>query len=230
MAGKNHSGRPWTIREFSGFGTATDTNQRFKYIPAQGQPGLSVAFDVPTLMGYDSDHSLSEGEVGVCGVAVDPLGGSYYIESLTDRLESGAEAYFEQIHAYGGMVETIEAGYPQREIMTAEARYQEALENGQKIIVGVNDYVDPNEPDIETLHIDPRIETRQKIRLQSIRSRRNSREVIRTLDHLKKTIQAGRNIMPPLLEAVQAYATLEGRSWLYYRKYTVYMMNQRYFS
>ena len=390
MAGKNHSGRPWTIRQFSGFGTATDTNQRFKYILAQGQPGLSVAFDVPTLMGYDSDHSLSEGEVGVCGVAVDsiedmkqlfegislntistsmtinaladvifamylvpaekqgiawdslrgtiqndtlkeyiaqkewicplreqygatnerswilrfhtqtagcsltaqqpennivrttiealagvlggtqslhtnaldeayalpseqaakiavrtqqiiahetgitntvdPLGGPYYIESLTDRLESGAEAYFEQIHAYGGMVEAIEAGYPQREIMTAEARYQEALENGQKIIVGVNDYVDPNEPDIETLHIDPRIETRQKIRLQSIRSRRNSREVIRTLDHLKKTIQAGRNIMPPLLEAVKAYATLEGRSWLYYRKCTFYMMNQRYFS
>ena len=121
-------------------------------------------------------------------------------------------------------------GYPQREIMTAEARYQEALENGQKIIVGVNDYVDPNEPDIETLHIDPRIETRQKIRLQSIRSRRNSREVIRTLDHLKKTIQAGRNIMPPLLETVKAYATLEGRSWLYYRKCTVYMMNQRFFS
>jgi methylmalonyl-CoA mutase N-terminal domain/subunit len=114
--------------------------------------------------------------------------------------------------------------------MTAEARYQEASENGQKIIVGVNDYVDPNEPDIETLHIDPRIETRQKIRLQSIRSRRNSREVIRTLDHLKKTIQAGRNIMPPLLETVKAYATLEGRSWLYYRKGTVYMMNQRFFS
>mgnify|MGYP001383092904 FL=1 len=168
-------------------------------------------------------------ETGITNT-VDPLGEPYYIESLTDRLESGAEAYFEQIHAYGGMVEAIEAGYPQREIMTAEARYQEALENGQKIIVGVNDYVDPNEPDIETLHIDPRIETRQKICLQSIRSRRNSREVIRTLDHLKKTMQAGRNIMPPLLEAVKAYATLEGRSWLYYRKCTFYMMNQRYFS
>jgi len=73
MAGKNHSSRPWTIRQVSGFGTATDTNQRFMYLLAQGQTGLSVAFDVPALMGYDSDHSLTEGEVGVCGVAVDSL-------------------------------------------------------------------------------------------------------------------------------------------------------------
>ena len=68
-----YRGRLWTMREFAGFGTAADTNQRFRYLLAQGQTGLSVAFDLPTLMGYDSDHALSEGEVGKCGVAISSL-------------------------------------------------------------------------------------------------------------------------------------------------------------
>ena len=68
-----HRGRLWTMRQFAGFGTAEDTNQRFRYLLAQGQTGLSTAFDLPTLMGYDSDHPLSEGEVGKCGVAISSL-------------------------------------------------------------------------------------------------------------------------------------------------------------
>src|SRR5882724_5851552 len=68
-----HRGRLWTMRQFAGFGTAEDTNQRFRYLLAQGQTGLSTAFDLPTLMGYDSDHALSEGEVGKCGVAISSL-------------------------------------------------------------------------------------------------------------------------------------------------------------
>ena len=68
-----HRGRLWTMRQFAGFGTAEDTNQRFRYLLSQGQTGLSVAFDLPTLMGYDSDHPLSEGEVGKCGVAISSL-------------------------------------------------------------------------------------------------------------------------------------------------------------
>src|SRR5580700_8827108 len=68
-----HRGRLWTMRQFAGFGTAEDTNERFRYLLAQGQTGLSTAFDLPTLMGYDSDHPLSEGEVGKCGVAVSSL-------------------------------------------------------------------------------------------------------------------------------------------------------------
>ena len=65
-----YRGKPWTMRQFAGFGTAEDTNQRFRYLLSQGQTGLSVAFDLPTLMGYDSDHALSEGEVGKCGSLV----------------------------------------------------------------------------------------------------------------------------------------------------------------
>ena len=68
-----YRGRLWTMRQFAGFGTAEDTNQRFRYLLAQGQTGLSTAFDLPTLMGYDSDHALSEGEVGKCGVAISSL-------------------------------------------------------------------------------------------------------------------------------------------------------------
>src|SRR5271155_4772357 len=68
-----HRGRLWTMRQFAGFGTAEDTNQRFRYLLSQGQTGLSTAFDLPTLMGYDSDHALSEGEVGKCGVAISSL-------------------------------------------------------------------------------------------------------------------------------------------------------------
>ncbi len=78
-----HRGRLWTMRQFAGFGTAEDTNQRFRYLLAQGQTGLSTAFDLPTLMGYDSDHPLSEGEVGKCGVAISSLAD---MEVLLDKI------------------------------------------------------------------------------------------------------------------------------------------------
>jgi methylmalonyl-CoA mutase N-terminal domain/subunit len=78
-----HRGRLWTMRQFAGFGTAEDTNQRFRYLLAQGQTGLSTAFDLPTLMGYDSDHGLSEGEVGKCGVAISSLAD---MEVLFDKI------------------------------------------------------------------------------------------------------------------------------------------------
>src|SRR5712692_6844633 len=78
-----HRGRLWTMRQFAGFGTAEDTNQRFRYLLAQGQTGLSTAFDLPTLMGYDSDHALSEGEVGKCGVAISSLAD---MEVLFDKI------------------------------------------------------------------------------------------------------------------------------------------------
>ncbi|MCY3770471.1 MAG: methylmalonyl-CoA mutase family protein [Gemmatimonadetes bacterium] len=461
-----YRGRPWTIRQFSGFGSAADTNTRFKFLLDQGQDGLSVAFDVPTLMGFDSDHPSSEGEVGVCGVAVDtledmeilfsgipldkistsmtinapaavllamylavaekrdipwtalrgtlqndilkeyiaqkewicppapalkfvadtvvfctervpqwnpvsisgyhireagataaqelaftladgfayvdaclaaglavdrfasrlsfffnahidffeevakfraarriwarhmrrrygarserswmlrfhtqtagcsltaqqpennivrtavealsavlggtqslhtnaldeayalpseqaariavrtqqiiahetgvadtvdPLGGSYYVESLTDRLEEEAEAYFEKIDAFGGMVAAIEAGFPQREIMAAANRHQAEIENRDRIITGVNEFASPRNGDIETLRIDPRIEREQRVRLGSVRRRRDEREAGKALDVLGAALREGANVMPAMLAAVRAYATL----------------------
>ncbi len=461
-----YRGRPWTIRQFSGFGSAADTNARFRFLLDQGQDGLSVAFDVPTLMGFDSDHPSSEGEVGVCGVAVDtledmeilfsgipldristsmtinapaavllamylavaerrgipwtalrgtlqndilkeyiaqkewicppasalkfvtdtvvfcteqvpqwnpvsisgyhireagataaqelaftladgfayvdaclaaglavdqfasrlsfffnahidffeeiakyraarriwarhlrqrygarserswmlrfhtqtagcsltaqqpennivrtavealsavlggtqslhtnaldeayalpseqaariavrtqqiiahetgaadtidPLGGSYYVESLTDRLEEEAEAYFERIDALGGMVPAIEAGFPQREIMAAANRYQAEVEDRDRIITGVNDFVSAQDHDIETLQIDPRIEREQRTRLASVRRRRDALESDKALDGLAAALRNGENVMPAMLAAVKAYATL----------------------
>src|SRR6202162_3421163 len=82
-----HRGRLWTMRQFAGFGTAEDTNQRFRYLLAQGQAGLSVAFDLPTLMGYDADHPLAEGEVGKCGVAISSLAD---MEALFDQIPLGS--------------------------------------------------------------------------------------------------------------------------------------------
>ncbi len=460
-----YRGRLWTMRQFAGFGTAEDTNQRFRYLLAQGQTGLSVAFDLPTLMGYDSDHPLSEGEVGKCGVAissladmevlfdripignvttsmtinspaavvwamylavaekqgadwkqisgtiqndilkeyiaqkeyiyppepsmrlvidtfefgvkhtpkfnsisisgyhireagstaiqelaftlrdgmeyvewglrrgmdvdefvprlsfffnahndffeeiakyraarriwqkavreryksqnrrswalrfhsqtagcsltaqqpynnvvrtaiqalaavlggtqslhtnsldeawalptefaatialrtqqilahetgvtntVDPLGGSYFVETLTNEVERGAWEYVERIDAMGGMVPAIERGYPQREIAEASYRYQLALDRKEKIIVGVNEYAADEKP-LEILQIDETVAHRQADRLGKLRAERSKEEVARRLNALRGAAEGKENLMPPIYEAVKAYATL----------------------
>jgi len=460
-----HRGRLWTMRQFAGFGTAEDTNQRFRYLLSQGQTGLSTAFDLPTLMGYDSDHPLSEGEVGKCGVAissladmevlfdkiplanvttsmtinspaaviwamylavaekqgadwkkisgtlqndilkeyiaqkeyiyppepsmrlvidtfefgvkntpkfntisisgyhireagstaiqelaftlrdgleyvewgmrrglqvdefvpqlsfffnahsdffeeiakyraarriwhkamverygsknprawalrfhtqtagcsltaqqpynnvvrtalqalaavlggtqslhtnsldeawalptefaatialrtqqiiahetgvtstVDPLGGSYFVETLTNEVERGAWDYIEKIDAMGGMVAAIERSYPQREIAEASYRYQRELDKKEKIMVGVNDFVSEEKP-LEILQIDESVAHRQAERLAKLRAERSSDAANRTLSALRKASQDKDNLMPYLLDAVKAYATL----------------------
>ena len=146
-------------------------------------------------------------ETGVTDT-VDPLGGSWYVESLTDRLEEEAEAYFRKIDGFGGMVAAIEAGFPQREIMTAANRYQAEIENRERTITGVNDFVSPEDADIETLRIDPRIEREQRSRLASARRRRDERKTGEALDVLRAALRNGEQIMPPMLAAVKALATL----------------------
>ena len=146
-------------------------------------------------------------ETGVADT-VDPLGGSYYVESLTNRLEEEAEAYFKKIDGFGGMVAAIEAGFPQREIMAAANRYQAEIENRERIITGVNDFVAPEDRDLETLRIDPRIEREQRSRLDAVRRRRDGPAVRHALDALGTALRNGENIMPPMLAAVKAYATL----------------------
>jgi len=460
-----HRGRLWTMRQFAGFGTAEDTNQRFRYLLSQGQTGLSTAFDLPTLMGYDSDHPLSEGEVGKCGVAissladmevlfdkiplagvttsmtinspaaviwamylavaekqgadwkkisgtlqndilkeyiaqkeyiyppepsmrlvidtfefgarhtpkfntisisgyhireagstaiqelaftlrdgleyvewgmrrgldvdefvpqlsfffnahsdffeeiakyraarriwhkamverygsknprawalrfhtqtagcsltaqqpynnvvrtalqalaavlggtqslhtnsldeawalptefaatialrtqqiiahetgvtstVDPLGGSYFVETLTNEVERGAWDYIQKIDAMGGMVAAIERSYPQREIAEASYRYQRELDKKEKIMVGVNDFVSEEKP-LELLQIDESVAHRQAARLKQLRAERSNDAVERSLHALHKASEGQDNLMPCLLDAVKAYATL----------------------
>ncbi len=145
-------------------------------------------------------------ESGVTNTA-DPLGGSYFVETLTNEIERGARDYIEKIDALGGMVAAIERGYPQREIADASYRYQVAVDRKEKIIVGVNDYVAEEKP-IDILQIDETVARRQAARLSRLRAERSNDEVARRLTTLRSAAAAGDNLMPHLYEAVKAYATL----------------------
>jgi len=145
-------------------------------------------------------------ETGVTNTA-DPLGGSYFVEALTNEIERGAWDYIEKIDALGGMVAAIERGYPQREIAEAAYRYQVAVDRKEKIVVGVNDYVAAEKP-LDILQIDETVAHRQADRLRKLRAERSSAEVDRRLDGLRKAAAGTENLMPFIFDAVKAYATL----------------------
>jgi len=145
-------------------------------------------------------------ETGVTNT-VDPLGGSYFVESLTNEVERGAWDYIEKIDAMGGMVPAIERSYPQREIAEASYRYQRELDKKEKIMVGVNDYVS-DEKHLDTLQIDETVAHRQAERLAKLRVDRSQAEVDRRLNALRKAAQGQENLMPFLFDAVKSYATV----------------------
>ncbi len=145
-------------------------------------------------------------ETGVTNT-VDPFGGSYFVETLTNEVENGAWDYIEKIDAMGGMVSAIERSYPQREIAEASYRYQVAVDKKEKIIVGVNDYVAQEKP-LETLQIDETVAHRQAGRLAKLRAERSKSEVERRLASLRKAAEGKDNLMPFIFDAVKSYATL----------------------
>jgi methylmalonyl-CoA mutase, N-terminal domain len=146
-------------------------------------------------------------ESGVANT-VDPLGGSYFLERLTLDMERGAREYFDTIDRLGGMVEAIEQGYPQKEIAEASYRFQQSVEKRDKIIVGVNDFVEEDEEPIPILYIDDTTANRQIARLEELRKTRDNDKVRRALDALRETARGQGNTMYPLLDAVRAYATV----------------------
>src|SRR5262245_24536579 len=146
-------------------------------------------------------------ESGVANV-VDPLGGSFFVERLTQDMVDGATAYFEAIDRMGGMVEAIERGFPQKEIAESAYRFQQSVERKEKIIVGVNDFVQEGEPPIEILYIDETAADRQLAKLETLRKTRDNDRVRRSLDALRQTARTKANLMPPILDAVRAYATI----------------------
>ena len=146
-------------------------------------------------------------ESGVTSV-VDPLGGSYFLERLTLDMEREARGYFDIIDRMGGMVEAIEQGYPQKEVAEASYRFQQSVEKREKIIVGVNDFVQEDEAPIPILYIDETTASRQLARLDELRRTRDAGRVRRALDVLKETARGTGNTMPPLLDCVRAYATV----------------------
>jgi methylmalonyl-CoA mutase N-terminal domain/subunit len=139
---------------------------------------------------------------------VDPFGGSYFVEKLTNDLEGEAIAYFEKIDGMGGMVAAIERGYPQREIAESAYRFQRAVESRQQIVVGVNEFVSQEAAPIGTLYVDDSVGERQLARLDLMRRRRDKAKVERALDGLRDGAERGANLMPALIDASRASATV----------------------
>jgi methylmalonyl-CoA mutase, N-terminal domain len=147
-------------------------------------------------------------ETGVVN-AIDPLGGSYYLEELTNRLEAEAYDYFGRIRELGGVIAAIKENFFQREIAEASFRYQTEVESGQRVIVGVNRYEDPDERAIEILAIDQALEQKQVERVQALRSRRDASVVEESLARLKRdAAEEGVNLMPAIIDASKAYVTM----------------------
>jgi methylmalonyl-CoA mutase N-terminal domain/subunit len=142
-------------------------------------------------------------ETGVTNT-IDPLGGSYFVETLTDEMEQAAYAYFARIDELGGMVEAIKQNFPQREIADASFRYQQEVDQGKRIVVGVNDYVSSDDEEIPILRIDPELERKQRGRVEATRNKRDSAEVERTLAELKAAAATDANLMPPILDCARA--------------------------
>ncbi len=145
-------------------------------------------------------------ETGVTNT-IDPLAGSYFVESLTDRMEEAAYAYFDKIDELGGMVEAVKQNYPQREIADASFQYQQEVDSGQRIVVGVNGYTEGDEGTIETLRIDAALERKQIDRLQGVKAQRTGAEVEATLETLREAAAGDVNLMGPLIECARADAS-----------------------
>jgi methylmalonyl-CoA mutase, N-terminal domain len=146
----------------------------------------------------------------VAGAPIDPLGGSYFVEWMTDKMEAGANDYFDKIEAMGGVVAGIESGFFQREIARAALNYQQEYDRGERVIVGVNEYVDPNEIiDIPILQIaEAEIREYQSNKLNALRKRRDDSRARECLDNIKSAAEKDENLMPFLIEGAHAYCTL----------------------
>ena len=145
-------------------------------------------------------------ETGVANT-IDPLGGSYFVEALTDRMEEAAYAEFAKIDQLGGMVEAIKQSYPQREIADASFRLQEEIERGQRVIVGVNRYQQEEDRDLALLRIPEELERKQIGRVQAVRARRDAEAVESALTELREAAAGDRNLMEPLLDCARAHAS-----------------------
>ncbi|HEV8641313.1 MAG TPA: methylmalonyl-CoA mutase family protein [Methylomirabilota bacterium] len=160
-------------------------------------------------------------ETGV-PLTIDPLGGGYYLESLTDRMEAAALEYIRKIDAMGGMIKAIDTGFPQKEIADAAYRYQLLDDRGEKVIVGVNKYVMAEEKPINYLRIDERVEREQIESVQRFKAARNVARVERRLKQLADACRNGHNVMPVLIDAVKDYASLGEISDVYRQVFGVY--------
>ncbi len=175
------------------------TNSMDETLALPSEKAVKIALRTQQILAFES---------GVASV-IDPLAGSYYVEHLTNRLEQEAEDYFRRIEEMGGVVAGIEEGFFQREIAQAAWRYQQEVERSERVIVGVNDFVEENERiEIPVLRISPEVERAQRERLAGLRRRRDAAAVARYLAALHAAVRADTNLMQPVIDAAKAYATL----------------------
>ena len=175
------------------------TNSMDETLALPSEKAVKIALRTQQIIAY---------ETGVINT-VDPLGGSYFVESLTDKMERDANEIFEQIDSLGGVIPAIEAGYFQKEIADSAYRYQKEVERKDKFIVGVNEFVEKDEKiDIPILLISPEVEIKQKKRLADLKQSRNENSVKESLNEIKNAAVNGDNLMPVLIKAAQNYVTL----------------------
>ncbi len=175
------------------------TNSMDETLALPSEKAVKIALRTQQIIAY---------ETGVMNT-VDPLGGSYFVESLTDKMEKQANEIFAQIDSFGGVIPAIEAGYFQKEIADAAYRYQKEVERKEKFIVGVNEFVEKDEKiDIPILYISPEVEKKQKQQLAELRMHRSQESVNNCLDEIKDAAENNNNLMPPLIKAAHNYVTL----------------------
>ncbi len=174
------------------------TNSRDEALSLPTEDAARVALRTQQVIAHES---------GVADTA-DPLAGSYAVENLTTEIEERATEYIKKIDEMGGMLSAIEAGYVQREIERAAYDYQKAVEAQQEIVVGVNKFQIKEEVAIPTLRIDPVIEREQIERVRRVRAARNTAVAMTALDQVEQAARSGENLIPPIIAAVEAYATL----------------------
>lgn len=181
---------------------------------------LSLPTEAAVKVALRTQQVIAE-ETGVANV-IDPLGGSYYLEQLTDRIEAEAMEYIRKIDAMGGMLKAIELGYPQKEIAEAAYRYQMEVDSGSRAIVGVNAFCDEQEQTIPTLHIDFEAERQQIELCRTFKAGRDKSAVKASLDELRGACRDGANVMPVLIKAVDAGVSLGEASDIYREVFGVY--------
>ena len=175
------------------------TNSMDETIALPSEKAAEIALRTQQLIAY---------ETGVTNV-VDPLGGSWFLENLTDEMEVKTEEYFSEIDDLGGVIPAIEQGYQQREISKAASIYQDKIDNNKRIVVGVNKFInDEKEIDIPILEIDTRAEQSQLEKLDQLKRNRDQKQVENSLKQIRKTCQTGDNLMPIIINAVKVYCTL----------------------
>jgi methylmalonyl-CoA mutase N-terminal domain/subunit len=171
---------------------------------------MDEAFSLPTEKAVQialRTQQIIAHESGVATTA-DPLGGSYFLENLTDEMERQARVYLEHIEKRGGAVTAIEQGYIQKEIQESAYAYQRAVEAGEEIVVGLNKFQQDESPPSNLLRVDPAVRESQMAKLKQLKAQRDTNAVTAALDNLKQSAQGTSNLMPPISEAVRCYATL----------------------